>query len=686
MYTALSILFLCIEAALIGGLGYLIFKKKAAVDKGSLIYVVPVFICVYALYLTGMIYSGEPITFYSLFLLIHETLSMVSMELNEGMVAALSEANAWYHAATIGACILSLATVIFSIFALFGATIANEARKKKRFAKGCDIVIGVSPSALKYLENHKDALLWAECIEKEEYRRLVKQQYAVHKAPLTEKNVSKRLRGEEYHLIVFRDANYSYFSILSCFEGLKANKDKRLFLHLEVDVNEMEIFREKYLSEISAEANSFLLPFCRYELMARRFIIEHPITKYIPKSFFNDNFTLKEDKEINVVFLGFGKVNYELFKQMVTNFQFAKQKEGKLCAAPVHYYTFENNGERFNNEYFITLLNEYEEIFKGSDLPPADKICDLKEILPMDAHSGKTRKQLLDLVKENTYTYFVISLSEDFEDGAFAYELKKHLADKDNYKIFVRAKGEESRLLNKGEESVIYFGEDDECLLHENIINDDLMVLSQNVNNLYNDYTQDKWAQLREWQKLPVVEQYSNINAALNIYFKLHLMGFDLQKGRGMGVSKEEFEELLPDVFMRENGEDYQYFFGTKAANVLAFIEHARWNAYYILSGYKPLAFKEFVWKKNSKGREDLLHKNRERLRHACLTSYQGLDELIQYKYKTLKEESEKGERAVGQIDFNAQAAIYRYDYMVVDGMYDALSGLGYSIVQRKDK
>ena len=304
----------------------------------------------------------------------------------------------------------------------------------------------------------------------------------------------------------------------------------------------------------------------------------------------------------------------------------------------------------------------------------------------MDAHSGKTRKQLVELVKEDTYTYFVISLSEDFEDGAFAYELKKHLSGKGNYKIFVRAKGEESRLLNKGEEDIIYFGEDDECLLHENIVNDDLMELSQNVNNLYNDYTQDKWAQLREWQKLPVVEQYSNINAALNIYFKLHLMGFDLKKGKEGGVTKEELQKMLPDVFMGENGKDYQYFFGTKAANVLAFIEHSRWNAYYILSGYKPLHFNEFTWKQNNKGREDLQHKDKEKLRHACLTSYQGLDELIQYKYKTLKEESEKGERKVGQVDFNAQAAIYRYDYMVVDGMHEALSGLGYSIVKREDE
>ena len=51
MYTQLSIIFLCIETLLIALLVYLLFWKKAIVDKKSLIYAVPVFVVVYALYL-----------------------------------------------------------------------------------------------------------------------------------------------------------------------------------------------------------------------------------------------------------------------------------------------------------------------------------------------------------------------------------------------------------------------------------------------------------------------------------------------------------------------------------------------------------------------------------------------------------------------------------------------------------
>ena len=683
MYTAFSVVFLCIEVGLVGVFGYLVAKKKAVVDRNSLVFLLPVFLLVYSLYLMATVYQGTPLTFYTLFKLIHEAVSIISMDLNDEILLPLSEAEPWFYAATIGACILSFLTVIFSVFALFGATIANTLKKQKRFRLGGDIVIGASNSSLEYLKKHPTAVLWAEDMDKAEYLSLLKQHYAVHKAPLTLQNVSKCLKGKEHHFIVFRDSGYSYSSILSCFEVLKTKADKRLFLHIEVGANEMVMVREQYLSEVSKNANSFILPFCRYELLARRFICEHPITKYIPQSFFNKNKTLKEEKEINVVFLGFGKVNYELFKLMATGFQFAKQRNGKLYSAPVHYYVYDNNAERLNNEHFTKLLHGYEKLFENSDLPPAEKICDLKEMQPTDAHAAKTREQIRKLVNENSYTYFIVSLSDDFGDAAFAHDLSNDLEEKNNYKIFVRAKEKENRLLNKNNENIIYFGENEEVFLHENIVNDDLMQLAQNVNDLYNDHSQNKWSQLREWQKLPVVEQYSNVNAALSIYFKLHLLGFALKKEGGSGVSKEVFEQLCADAFMKDLGKDRQFFFETRTANVLAFIEHSRWNAYYLLSGYKPLPFKDFTWVRNKNDKDVLQHKNVDALRHACLTTYEGLNKLIDYKYEVIKQASDAKEKDVETVDKNALDSIYRYDYMVIDGLYDALTRLQYSIVAK---
>ena len=687
MYTPLSILFICVEVGLLALLVYLIFFKKDIVNKKCLAFAVPVFVVVYALYTMGSIYNadngGEKYDFYAAFNLIKKTLSLFAFEVSAGVVRPLGAVNGWYAVATAIACALTVLTSVFSVVVLFGVKVSNALRKAKRFMSGCDIVFGVSPSSMEYLKRHKNAVLWVEKIKRDEYQRLLKEGYTVHRAPLNEKNMDKCLRGAEYHLIVFRDVSNSYFSILSCFEKLKPNADKHLFLHLEANANEVQVVREKYVSAMPQNTNSFIMPFCRYELMARRFITDHPITRYIPRDFFHENLTLKDDKQINVVFLGFGKVNYELFKMMVTNFQFAKQENGKLKVAPVRYYTFEREKERFNNEYFIRLRDEYDELFQNSSLPPAERVCDLQPPMQTDVHSLEARREIRALVHENSYTYFIVSAVDDFQDAGLAYGLKDLLDGESNYKIFVRSKGADSRLLGDEREEIVYFGENATCFTHENIVNDDLMQLSRHVNDLYNDYTQDEWAQLRVWQKLPTVEQYSNVNAATHIHYKLNLMGFALQKTAGVGVTKEEFERVYPDAFMRENGNEYSYFFGLTTANVLAFIEHSRWNAYYLLSGYKPLPFDEFVWARNDKGKDVLKHKDTDRRRHACLTTYEGLDELISYKYQTMQEAVQKGEKEVGAISRESLADLYRYDYMVIDGMYDALTGLGYSIVKR---
>lgn len=689
MYTALGILFLAVGLGLIGLLAYMIFARKATIDKGSLIYAIPVFLLVYSMYIVGMVHSKAEIAFHSLFSLIGKSLRIFAMDLNYDLLRSVSEEYPVFYAATVVICILSFVTVAFGVAAVFGKRISNRRRKAKILASNGDVVIGYSNDSIEYLKHNKNTVMWAENISKETYFKLIGQGYTIHKAPFSADKVIKALKSNEHHMIAFRDAGYSFFDLISIFEEIKSTEELRLYLHLEATADEMSIVQKKYVSEVSDKANSFVTSFCRYELMARAFLSEHPISKYIPRDFFNENLTLKDGKEINVVLIGFGKVNCELFKAMTTQFQFARNSEGAICSAPVHYYIFENDESRLNNGCLIKLRDEYEKIFEHSDLPPADKICDIVKAGPLDANSLRAKELLSSLVTNNTYTYFVVSIANDFTNATFAHDIKERLGDSENYKIFVRTNKSENRLLNKGEQNIIYFGEDADMYSHGSIVNDDLMELSQNVNDLYNDISKSHLEKYRQWQRLPVIEQQSNISAALNIYFKLNMLGFDLKKNTEGGLDKQSFIARYPDAFMHGKGEDYQYFFGNSTANVLAFIEHSRWNAQYILSGYKPLPFDKFEWteKKSSSGDivYNLSHKNTPAHRHACLTTYLGLDDLIEYKLSRLNEEKKKGERMIVGADKNELAMIYRYDYMVTDGMYDALKRLGYSITDNKD-
>ena len=100
------------------------------------------------------------------------------------------------------------------------------------------------------------------------------------------------------------------------------------------------------------------------------------------------------------------------------------------------------------------------------------------------------------------------------------------------------------------------------------------------------------------------------------------------------------------------------------------------------MTGYKPLPFDEFVWSVNKKGFDVLQHKDIARRRHACLTTYAGLKQLIDHKYETLQSAKAEGKN-VGEVKLNNLADIYRYDYMVIDNLYEALTRLDYSIIKR---
>ena len=247
----------------------------------------------------------------------------------------------------------------------------------------------------------------------------------------------------------------------------------------------MKILKEKFITKADKNSNLYISGFSKYELMARKFVTEYPITKYIPRSFYNGNFTVKSDKQINVVFIGFGKVNYQLFRMCAMQFQFAREDGGRLASKPVKYYVYDNKEESLHNEFFSRILYEFDEEFADCDFPKPEKICDL-EICRADINSVEAKKNFRSLVSENSFTYFIVSLDDDLQDASYAQTVKRVLGDDENYRVFVRAKNDNGENLNDGEDRVIYFGEDKKLYTRENIINDDLCELAQRINLLYN--------------------------------------------------------------------------------------------------------------------------------------------------------------------------------------------------------
>ncbi|MCM1306924.1 MAG: hypothetical protein NC037_02240 [Bacteroides sp.] len=724
MYLALGIVFLLVILCMMAFIVYTsirsVKKDGNVITKKNLLYLVPTYLILFFLYLTAAGYSGEKINFFYCFNLIGEVLDTLKFSANTGVISAICSAYPIFYADFVLAFIVSAATVILSIASLFSLRISNAVFNAVKLRRNCDIVIGDSSDAVKYAKRTKNCILLGTNIDNQRYVDLMKQKITVLRVPLEAKSLARKLKHGSYNVIVFKDAKYPYTKIIRTFTEVGNYKIK---IHLEAVQSEMKVLKEKFISQTDGAKFLQIYGLNRYELIARRFVADYPITKYIPKSFYNENCTLKSNKNINVVFIGFGKVNYQLFRMCAMQFQFAQENEGKLSSKPVNYYIYDNQAEALHNEFFSRILFEFDEEFKDCDFPKPEKICEL-DIRNVDINSVEAKKAFKNLVGEDSFTYFVISLENDLEDASYAQTVKRlfERGDKDNYRIFVRAKNNMGERLDELDDGIIYFGDEKKIYTHENIVNDDLTELAQRLNLLYSNIADSpKWLKdlknekdisaqgrdliknlanpsnrefmLEKWSELPYIERDSNLYHALNQSFKLNLLGFDMVKKASdddLGVSEAQFNERYINSGRDEDYADYSYFFKNEPSNVLAYIEHSRWNALYILYDYKQMKKSDMKIKEGTDEQGNVVrslpHKNTELKQHACLTTYYGLDELIKFKYEKLYGNSDCDTPvAAYNARINELAKIYAYDYMDLDRIYSEITAMGYKLVLKDE-
>lgn len=621
MYLALSIVFLIFSLALTAGiiLTTVLSQKNGGelITKKNLFYVVPTFVLIYLLHVTASAYNGAKFDFFYCFSLIDTVLDVFKFSAKEELLLPLCTAYPVFYADFVLAFIAGEASVILSVASFFSRRIANRISVNSALKKNCDLVVGDTETAVKYVKNNNGSILLGIDLSSQRYADLIKQGVPVLKLASGTEAVAKKLKRGGYNIIVFRDGEYAYTKILEFFGGLNGNK-----IFLEANQAEMKILKEKFITKADDNANLHLTGFSKYELMARRFVTDYPVTKYIPRSFYNENCTLKNDKQINIVFVGFGKVNYQLFRMCAMQFQFAKEEGGRLASAPVHYYIFDKKEKGVHNEFFSHILYEFDEEFKDCDFPKPEKICEI-DVDNLDINSVEAKKKFKSLVGKDSFTYFVVSLDKDLEDASYAQTVRRLFGDDANYRIFVRAKNYGGEKLNELSDKIIYFGEEKLLYTHANIVNDDLTELAQRINLLYNTIANPpEWLKtikdnkgltaeeqrrmlnaalvdfnhreymLDRWAELPYIEKSSNLYHALNLPFKLNLLGYDMVKKQGdndCGISEAEFNERYINSGRDTGYADYSYFFKTEASNVLAYIEHLRWNALYILYDYKQM-------------------------------------------------------------------------------------------------
>lgn len=682
---AFGILFLALELGLIAFLVRNMIKKRKFIEKSDVFYIVPVFILVWGMHIIALLFNNSltqtPVSLMSILSLAKTALECFVLTFDMALLEPIMTASILMYLAYAIAFVLTSLTTILTFVFLIKNMFFNFIKKLKVIFKNGDIVFGLSEDSKKYNKQNPTSIIWDDKINNSTYKDLISKNYIVYHDRLTEKSLFAKIKKGSHHLILFKDSNYDYSYILNLFKKViniknqktakmlektkikLTNKLKRqnseinkkeldalinkelekiksknsIYLHIESILEEMEAIQEEFASYDGTNLNSFVTCFNKYQNLAIDFVKEYPISYYTPRQFFNNNYSLKNDKKINIVFVGFGNVNLELFKMMAMNFNFAKQKTTKngYCKfknEPINFYCYDNNDDKLCNDIFTKLDYEYFNDFKNTNLPEMEKICNLHH-QKINVYSSEIKQNIESIANENSYTYIIVSLKSDLENIAYAENLQGYLTNKPNFKIFTRVK--ESVFYNKQKtnRSVEYFGEEEKLYSHDIITNKSLIKLAQSIKSAHAEKLSND--EEFKWHNLKLIHQYSKIYLALSMFFKIGLMGYKLTPNNNLQSKNictiDSVIKNFSHIPAEEMKKNYMHYFNNKASNLMAFVEHSRWNAHYYLSGYKPMGINEFAPKDNNAiGNLKTFGVVKK---HSSLTSYDGLDVLFKYIY-----------------------------------------------------
>ena len=253
--------------------------------------------------------------------------------------------------------------------------------------------------------------------------------------------------------------------------------------------------------------------------------------------------------------------------------------------------------------------------------------------------------------------------------------MRTALFDVDNYHLFVRSEVP----FTKDDVYTTYFGNSESVVNHDVIVNDSLSTIAKKLNEVYTKQYADAEERNRpdfaeyirqkaekDWNGLDYFTLYSNIYSAMNMRVKLNLLGLDYVNNASGNNS------LIGERYGRKDKYAYSEYFNSSVRNALLAQEHARWNAYHLLGEYLPLS-KDGITVKSSDGEKVRFNvKNTAAKKHACLTTFSGLNELSSY----LAQKAGNG-RTAADYDY------YVYDELLIISVEELLNSLPYSVVEK---
>ena len=109
-----------------------------------------------------------------------------------------------------------------------------------------------------------------------------------------------------------------------------------------VEIPEEQGYHNGSLYEEIANNHGCIRTIDKYKKIAMDAAVKYPLPAFLDeKSLDYETGLLKDDATVNVIFIGFGDVNRQLFLTYVATNQFIKLEDGKPVHAPVNYHIFD---------------------------------------------------------------------------------------------------------------------------------------------------------------------------------------------------------------------------------------------------------------------------------------------------------------------------------------------------------
>lgn len=683
MWDLICIILIAIEIILLDIFVITRLKKKKL--HQTIQFLVAVFICNLLLYFIPYLYSLIELKEESNYVLdvlamIMDSLKLFLGDINIDFAKEFSEVTPIYTYSYLLGAVLALIGTISTALQAFNARIVNSFKVSKCLKQEyCDIVFGNDELSLKYAKKNKNTILFLDekTTTKDDSTSLMNKGYLViRKVFNLEFLKSNSFNNQTKYNLIFPMQDDKFFKVIETYISYSRDNEYKSNIELYLEISEEKVSTVKREIIEKYELQNKINVFSRNELMVRDFIERHPVTEFLSKDFFSEDTSIKSDKKINVFFLGFSKLNEELYRQYIINNQLVYfDKQYKVF--PLNYQIFEEKLDRSSilsiNELkndLLELQNNKKEYYSLPELPYSTTYHFKKSPLIKD-----NLLNILNNVKEdNSYTYIIIDVNDDYQNIDLGLKVNLMLSAYSNYHIFVRSNNKYTVDKN----NISYYGNFEQFFNHEVIVKENLSKMAKTLNKLYvkqqlRDCNEELINNIAEenWNKFNDFTIFSNISSALSLRLKLNLLGLDyISDGKGENIN------IIEERYIRNEEYNYQDYKRQSIKNALLAQEHARWNAYHLLNEFLPLRKEDISIKNQTEENISFNLKNLDNKKHACLTTFNGLDLLS-------KDLSKRSSKVLNRNISIEEYDLYKYDESLMLSICDLMKELNYSIIEK---